>query len=139
VSASGRTLFGAAFALAAAAAIAGGLVLVGSPSEARLRRLDDERVADLRRVSSVVGMFHARTGSLPVSLDEVKRQGAWPAPPVDPETGAAYEYRALEARRYELCATFSRASEEQPRGNTDVFWVHTEGRQCFPLDIKAVK
>lgn len=135
---SSRAIFGAVFAVAVAAAIAGGLVLVGSPREARLERLDVERVADLRRISSAVEMFHARTGALPASLDDIGPQGAWRQPPVDPETGAPYEYRVLEERRYELCATFSRASEDRPPGgNADVLWAHTAGRQCFPLQVKA--
>jgi hypothetical protein len=140
MSASPRTILGVIFGTTTAAAVAGGLLLVGSPGEARLKRLDDQRVADLRRISSAVALYRTRTGTLPASLDAVRTQGAWRTPPRDPETDQAYEYRVLVDNRYELCATFDRLSdEERPLWSTDVFWAHTSGRQCFPVDVTNVK
>jgi Domain of unknown function (DUF5671) len=138
--ASPRTLLGVIFGTATAAAVAGGFLMVGSPGEARLKRLDDQRVKDLQWISSVVNSYRTRTGTLPASLDAVHTQGAWRMPPHDPETGHTYEYRVLVDNRYELCATFDRGSdEEHGLWSRDVFWAHTSGRQCFRVDVPDVR
>ena len=122
-----------AVALMATAAIGAGLVLVGSPGEARLRRFDERRVADLRQISRSVALYWTVNEALPESLAQVSELGGVSETPVDPETGAPYSYRQLDSARYELCAVFHRAVEDQTRRSTDEFWSHGEGRQCFDL------
>jgi hypothetical protein len=85
-------------------------------------------------------MYFTRKQVLPASLEDITKEGAWPTPPVDPETGAPYDYRVITEKRYELCATFSRAAEgDPPTWTTDQFWAHTAGRQCFGVDVKEPK
>lgn len=134
---SGRTLMGVIFIAVTAAAVAGGFRLVGSPAEARLRRMDDRRVTDMRQIASAIDLYRTRTGQLPSGLDDVRVTGAWQVPPRDPETGAAYEYRVLQPLRYELCATFDRAAGSPDGWGTVTFWAHAAGRQCFPIELKA--
>ena len=54
---------------AVVAAIAAGLVLIGSPSAERMRRLDEIRVSDLMQLSRAVDFYWKREGALPPSLD----------------------------------------------------------------------
>ena len=118
------------------AAIVGGLLIVGSPGEARLQRLDDRRVSDLRQLSSAVNVYWTRNRQLPVSLDAALPGLSGSTPPLDPGTGQRYTYRAIEGDRYELCAVFSRASADGAEWARDPFWSHTAGRQCFTLEAK---
>jgi hypothetical protein len=122
-----------AVALVAAAAVGAGLVMIGSPGEARLRRFDERRVADLRQISRSVALYWTVHEALPESLAQLADLGGVTVPVGDPSTGAPYSYRVLDPARYELCAVFDRAVEELAPRSTDEFWSHSEGRQCFEL------
>jgi hypothetical protein len=56
---------------------------------------------------------------------EVGLPPALEAPPSGP-----YEYRVIDDRHYEVCATFQRASAESSRGS-EGFWSYVPGRRCF--------
>lgn len=132
---SGRAILGAFFAAAAAAAIATALVRVGSPGDARERRFDERRVSDLSEIAASLDRYWATNTALPASLEEAAQGGA-ASVPRDPESGEAYGYRALDERRYELCATFARPSDESPGINEPPFRGHASGRQCFAMPVK---
>ena len=58
----------------------------------------------------------------------------------DPETGRRYEYRVLEAPRYELCAVFATDTDDSPqrdRSFRERAWDHGRGRTCFQLEARA--
>ena len=131
----GRLLAGVAV-IVVAAAIAGGLRLAGSPGQERQRRLDARRVDDLVEIGRAVDVHHARQAALPRRLaDLVDVAGSLDL--ADPATRQPYEYRVIDPRRYELCATFQRASE--PEGSDyRAFWRHGTGRQCFQLNVRKV-
>jgi hypothetical protein len=131
---SGRWLLAGVIVALIGAAVAAGLVLVGSPAEARLQRLDDRRVDDLTGLANAIDLAWTRTGRLPGSLDEA----AAGVPPHDPDSAEPYAYREIGRGTYELCATFARPSEATPATNTRPFWTHTAGRQCFTIDAQAV-
>jgi hypothetical protein len=90
-----------------------GLGLAGTPATQREYEADARRVQDLQ---SLATQFRYKTGNAQYLKD--------------PETGRAYEYRALDGTNYELCATFKRPSS--PDLNT--IWTHGVGRSCFRLD-----
>jgi hypothetical protein len=126
---------GGAAALVIAAAIAGGLVLTGSPAEARLGRLDERRIQDLQRISRLVDAYWRSHRRFPGSLGQV---GSEPGSAGrDPVTGQPYEFRATGELRYELCAVFARVSAERPTGIEPDFWDHGEGRKCFPMEVRT--
>jgi hypothetical protein len=131
-----RVLLAGLVLVVVAAAIAGGFFLIGPPSEARLHRLDDRRVSDLRELSSAVNVYWTRKRQLPSSLDATMAELYGGRPPVDPDTTEPYGYRAIDGNRYELCAVFDRASQDGAVARGDPFWSHTAGRQCFALDAK---
>lgn len=114
---------------AVAAAVVVGLVLVGTPGEQRLRRLDEQRASDLRRLVAAVDAYWNVNGALPAALEPLVDGRRLSALPRDPSTGAAYPYRPFDGSRYELCAAFDRPSVE-----ADGFWSHGEGERCFSFD-----
>jgi hypothetical protein len=110
-------------------AIALGFHEAGSPRAQRLINADRSRLEDLNQISVAINAHHSPDRKLPQTLAEASNTN----PGVrlaDPETGAAYEYRPLDERRFELCAVF--ATSNRGRANR---WpqerVHSAGRQCF--------
>jgi hypothetical protein len=114
-----------------AAAITGGLWLIGSPAEARLERLDERRVEDLRRLSTLVDAYWRSHRRLPGSIAEVRSEPGVAGR--DPVTGQPYEFRATGERQYELCAFFDRKSVTTEWSS----WSHGAGRTCFPIEVRA--
>ena len=108
-----RRVFPYVVGTAIAVAIVAGLVLVGSPSAQRMRRLDQIRVGDLRQLSDAVGTYFGREGMLPRSVDALAAApNASFRTTMDPATSEPYSYRAIDESRYELCATFDAADTD---------------------------
>jgi type II secretory pathway pseudopilin PulG len=131
----------------AALAIVAGFVLFGTPAAARQYRMDEQRVNDLQSIQSQTTYYYQAKQKLPASLADLTNSISGFVAPTDPSTGAAYEYRALGARSFELCATFSRQSFDSqatvpesvalgtPSGRGFDTWAHGEGRTCFTRTI----
>jgi hypothetical protein len=113
------------------AAIVVGLYVSGSPSDQRLLRLDERRVADLMRLSSALSRYFSETGELPADLGELVDGRRLSSLPRDPVSDSSYVYMITGDEQFELCAEFSRESEYDPNEN---FWGHAAGRACFPFD-----
>jgi hypothetical protein len=128
------TILRAAAVSIVAAAVIGGLMLVGPPAAERARRIDARRVDDLSAISRAVDVYHERQRRMPAALGDLAATSGPTVATTDPSSGLPYEYRVLEGNRYEICATFSDASEQ--RRYTD-FWAHGAGRQCFQLEVRA--
>lgn len=121
---------------AVALSLIGSLLLLDSPSQERVHRLDARRVEDLRLLAGAVDLHWSRGGALPLSLDDLTLEPGYPPLPADPETGSPYEYRALAGDRYELCAGFAQGTGDIPAEAFGNFWAHGAGRQCFQLEAK---
>ena len=121
-----------------AAAIVAGIAILGSPSAARARRLDQRRVQDLSGVAQGIDLYWTRRSSLPRSLDELRTETGADITISDPATSAAYEFRPLPDSRYQLCATFEGESRDSERGGAG-FWSHRAGRQCFERGAERVR
>lgn len=130
----GRKLFVAAVVVAVLAAVVAGLFLLRSPAEERTRRIDARRVDDLRAISEAIDVYRSRRERLPAALDELAAETGLASRLRDPETQQAYEYRALGAKEYELCASFT--LELATRETAPDFWAHGPGRQCFRLKAR---
>ena len=135
----GRAIVGVLVAGLVGAAVAAGLVMMGSPTEARNRRLDARRVGDLAQIARGVDVFWSRRAVLPASLEELAVELGSNPPLEDPESGQAYDYRPLDANRYELCAVFATDSAGEPRGANARFWVHAQGLVCFPVTAETTE
>lgn len=130
-----QAVFGAGASIIVLAAVVVGLWKVGAPGDARLRRLDDRRIAALEALSSAVSDFRRTHDSAPESLDVLARsQDDVSGYSIrDPETNAPYEYRRTGANSYELCARFSAVADE----DVALRWRHGAGRRCFSLTVTA--
>lgn len=127
-----------------AVSILGGFLIVGSPSEARSRRYDSDRVSDLQNIQWQIVNYWQQKGELPNDLTALNDSISGYRAPVDPETKAAYEYiiAGENSRSFELCATFNnrvRGSSQTPMINSpdhyQESWRHDAGRYCFSRSI----
>lgn len=123
--------------LVVAGCIAYALTLTGSPGSQRDMRLDDRRVSDLSNIAENIDRYWELNGELPGSFDDMPGPTYYVTSVRDPDTGAPYEYRVLEAPHYELCAVFSTDTDDSPqriRPFGERAWDHREGRHCFELE-----
>jgi hypothetical protein len=111
-------------------AVGAGFYVLGSPGEQRLLRLDERRVEDLNGIRAGVNAHWRTNQRLPESLDDA-RQGT--ALYRDPVSSDPYEYRVLDERSYELCATFDREFTPEEPALAVRLWPHPAGRHCFTL------
>ena len=132
---SGRKIFAGLVIAAVVLTVAGGLYMLGSPSEERTRRLDERRVSDLQRLQLAIDLYRTRHQRLPASLDELNKESGTEIFSRDPVTGQTYDYRVIDGSKYELCATFDSRSQEPVR----VFWSHRAGRQCFQVTAREIR
>ena len=110
-----------------------GIMIIGSPSEERTRRIDSLRVDDLRRISRSIGVYHTRHRQVPASLEELAREPGFANVARDPVTDRPYGYRMINANSYRLCCTFGRETAD---GRAEDFWAHGVGEQCFTLNLE---
>ena len=130
--------FVAAFAITlVVAGVIGGLIILGPPSQERVNRLDERRVADLQQIEAAVNLYWTRHSRLPASLEELAREAGVRLSVRDPGMNQAYEYRPLDETTFELCATFESALP--PEARSAGFWSHGSGRQCFQPKVREVK
>lgn len=133
------------------AAIVGGFMVMGTPSEQRDMRFDQERVNDLEEIQWRITDYYRTKETLPESLDQVTGAIGVEKMPTDPETGEPYTYAKIADLSFELCATFALESPQDSRV-TDVYprmagliisdessgrglWQHDAGEECFERTI----
>jgi len=134
-----RAVIAISLVVAVAAVVIVGVILLDSPAQERLRRLDERRVDDLRSISAELDFYWTHARTLPSSLEELADEPGVFLELYDPESGEAYEYRVLSSNTYELCAEFARdTAEERNRFYTEN-WSHGPGKQCFELEAQDVE
>ena len=130
-------------------AIIVGIVLIGSPFAERAKMMDEQRITDLSSIQSqIVYTQWENKGVVPDSLDALNNPISGFSVPVDPETGANYEYNKISSSSFELCANFKTAvstttvntahiSAPAPYASEalDENWQHGIGRVCFARTI----
>jgi len=128
------TLFLAFVVAAALAAGAAGVSIMDNPQAARFKRLDAQRLQDLRALGNAIDGYKRKTHKLPESLDVLAQDSPLQRLKLlDPEQ-KAYVYRAKGEAAYELCAHFDMAADENatpygfPGGAK-----HPAGDHCFAL------
>lgn len=141
------------------ATLAVGFSVLGSPMTQRNIRFDEDRVNDLQTIQWQVVSFWQQKEKLPVNLDELYDPLSGARIPIDPQTGANYEYRTVTAtstthHAFELCATFAYPRVTRyPYENRMAYpmydtsmpsypypvegdsWEHEGGRVCFTRTI----
>ncbi|MCL2075712.1 MAG: DUF5671 domain-containing protein [Betaproteobacteria bacterium] len=122
----------------------GSVYVIDSPTERRQLRLDERRLHDLAEINRTIQRYAKKHNSLPQDLATLEAEATTEAgtnrPPTDPDTSTPYEYQALDAETFQLCAVFSRPSPDDDRPYYESHWrTHTAGKQCFEytLDTKT--
>jgi Domain of unknown function (DUF5671) len=132
-----QRLYGGLAVIAVLAVSIVGFVMIGAPGAERSRRMDAQQVSDLRQISNLVTVYFGRHQRLPVSLDELAREGGLSLA-AGPSPVHRYEYRVVDEKTYELCADFQWASDDVTSPNwAGDFWTHGRGRQCFRPEVKG--
>lgn len=122
--------------------VIGAFLIVGSPQTARLRLADTQRVNDLQLLQSQIVSHWQSKEKLPKKLSDLENSISGFTIPKDPETNADYGYKAIGDLRFELCAIFNLASQEQvtrvkaPSDRIEESnWQHGAGLVCFERTI----
>ena len=127
-----RTLVGA-LVIVVALVVIRGIMIIGSPSEERTRRMDSRRVDDLQGISRFIEIYHSRHQQVPSSLEELAKEPGLANVAVDPVSNEPYGYQMLNATSYQLCGVFDREAADSRAAD---IWAHGAGRQCFTRNIK---
>jgi hypothetical protein len=110
----------------------------GSPLKARLYRLDQERVRDLKAIEERVQHYYQAKDVLPPDLAACDvMPGLFVEHKKDPVTGDPYRYRVVDATHVEIGATFA-----LPSSNTwgdEGFWKHGAGKADFRVEARKEK
>ena len=134
--------------------IAAGFLIMGSPSQVRLYRFDDQKINDLQNIQSQVVNYWQTKNKLPASLTELNDPLIGFTVPSD-QQGNAYTYATSGPLTFKLCATFNAETQANssyspsrpvpamaPPGlggkGMDLYaqpWTHTAGEQCFTRTI----
>ena len=89
------------------ASIAAGFLIMGSPTQIRLYRFDDQKVNDLTNIQYQVVNYWQAKERLPATLADLNDPLSGFIVPLDPQTGEAYTYQATGRLSFKLCATFN--------------------------------
>jgi len=124
-------------------AILAGFLIVGTPQQARLYRVDQQKVYDLQNIQSQIVTYWQQKQTLPSQLSEVNDPLYGMTVPVDPETGAQYTYTRTSNSSFKLCADFNMSSRGGEQSYTMPYygydsqqnWVHEAGEHCFDRTI----
>ncbi len=136
---SARTVLGAVSVTGVILLVVAGIWVAGSPAEARKERADDLRLGRLSELHYQLESHVREHGELPGSLREL--EGDFTPrydPRRDPLTREPFEYEKLGDRRYEVCAVFATASDEDnPRYyGPGLRSTHGAGRHCFTRQVR---
>ncbi len=161
----GRTLALVA-TLITGALVAWAFTIVRSPYSARLQMADEQRLQGLIETTRLIDCHYSYAGALPESLETMSAyltdravrlpmaDGCANVTPTDPATGAFYDYRAVDADTYEICADFAVGWPDAQGDNREwrpggYYYSPTAGerrtlakpaaagRQCYEIDAVA--
>ncbi|SDD79029.1 hypothetical protein [Kordiimonas lacus] len=137
---SAKLFLGIAAALTLALVIVG-TMLVRSPAEMKLVKMDQRRAQHLQQLAQSVRVFYRAEKALPQDLLALKERDDRLKLSVDPVTGRSYQYNLIGETSFELCATFSLSTLEGDRPMYgliyDVDWRHPAGDYCYKIDIDS--
>lgn len=136
--------FGAA--LVVLLTIIAGFFIMGSPSEIRKQKQDDQRLQDLQNIQYQIVNYWQQKESLPTTLADLRDPLSGTMIPVDPKTGASYTYTRNSPLDFTICATFERAGSDPSTATKPMIaestvtgaaenWAHDAGEQCFDRSI----
>ncbi len=141
----GARVFGYLTCVLVAMVAIAGFEVAGSPTRARLQRLDARRIENLAAIQTKLVSYWQQKRTLPGSIDDLNDDLVGFTAPTDPETHHPYEYRATGSTSFDLCADFALKDYEVRRtvyvwvpesdGGYNSAWNHDVGHVCFTRTI----
>lgn len=137
------SLVGYAAGLAVLIAIVSGFFIMGSPTQVRMYRFDNQKERDLQNIQWQVVNYWQQKEELPMTVAQLEDPLSGWTMPVDPQ-GQEYRYEKTGDLTFKLCATFNansqdaRNSEAMPArayGSLDGSFEHGAGEVCFDRTI----
>ena len=134
------------------ATVASGILIMGTPSQVRLYRFDQQKVDDLTSIQWQVVNYWQQHTALPATLGALNDPISNYQAPVDAQTNAPYTYTVINAHSFKLCATFN--AETQALSASDLSmpvagvygkdlmndsWWHGAGEVCFNRTIDPTR
>jgi len=125
--------------------IVAGFLILGTPQQARLMRMDENKVQDLQMIQSQIVNYWQAKQALPQSLDDLNDSISGFSAPNDPETNQPYHYKVNGTNSFSLCADFNGTSHNmdysyaKPYGGLQENWSHTAGHICFDRTIDPTR
>lgn len=113
-------------------------LFVESPSDARLRKIDNETITRLSDIDASIQNFYDLNQDLPNDLNQLlsgpntflREMSLY-----DPSTGNMFEYKSINNMKYEICADFKLSNKGVDTDDMNSYlndkWLHDAGRQCF--------
>ena len=99
-------LFGLVTTAVIVAAIVAGLLLIESPTTARMARFDSARLSELSRIAQEINQYIIENEQAPETLTFLGGEYNYADLISDPRSGEPYLYEPLEGDSYRLCAEF---------------------------------
>lgn len=140
-------MVGVGFGALALASVVAGFFIIGTPSDMRERRFDEQRVWDLQSIQWQVVNYWQTHEELPDTLTDLNDPISSFMVPTDPKTGEPYEYSTAGINSFSLCATFSQPTPDMegrgefgmsrpmydiaPSSPMNESFEHGAGRECF--------
>jgi hypothetical protein len=114
----------------------------GSPWEARSKKFDQTRVANIKDIKYAIESYYMKNKSLPQDLSEIKESLYGQKNITDPETDVPYEYKIVDNYSYQLCASFS--SDPPAKNSYNYLTINStdlgeykKGHHCFDITISG--
>jgi hypothetical protein len=124
------------------AVVIGGFFTVGSPATARLVQFDQQKINDLQNIQYQIVNYWQRKQVMPASLSNLNDPISGFKAPVDPQSGANYEYTLTSNTipSFQLCAMFNKPNQVSVMklylaDGISQNWDHAVGRVCFERTI----
>lgn len=120
-----------------------GFFFIGSPSEQRLRKLDNQKIQSIENIRAVLDQYYLTNKKLPQDLTELNSLKYNGANFVDQQTQKNFGYKAIDDTNYQLCATFNLSNyswDYRKKYNRTVQssdYSHPSGDYCYDLTASS--
>lgn len=140
-------VIGAATSILVLFTVFSAFMIIGTPWQARLYRLDDQKTYDLEQIQARIVTFWQKKGELPKALVDLNDSIGDNPVPTDPQTGEPYTYTVTGKNTFILCARFNALAQQYSpsvmnsqttflnNGSQYSSWFHGAGDVCFDRTI----
>jgi hypothetical protein len=122
------------------AALISAFIFVESPIETRNIKHDVQITNDFSQIDSGINEYYLTNKKLPDNLDTLLKEITYLREEnlIDPSTKNRFDYKVIDEKNYELCATFmvnSKDYENKADYYLDKRWGHDAGYQCLKQKV----